>query len=172
MYLLSEILSSRVSKRVWVSPALSQTDYLHQFSLHPFKGLWWVSQVQSLNSISLLDETQYVLQLYRIRGTSQCWAFLYSPIGDILCLRYCIYENESSHRSPSSLQAYCFGRFASRDYVGYAFSSVLRQGAEGVQEVLDGHPQGFSYSHGSLRHLSHGFKGARRIFFSGVSLHV
>lgn len=57
-------------------------------------------------------------------------------------------------------------------YVGYAFSSTLSQGAGGVQEVLDRHPEGFSYSPGCLRHLSHGFKGARRIFFTGVSLPV
>lgn len=50
--------------------------------------------------------------------------------------------------------------------------NVESQGAERVQEVLDRRPRGLSYSQGCLRHLSHGFKGAKRIFLCGVSLQV
>lgn len=117
---------------------------------------WCVSQVQSLNSISLPAETLYLLQLYRVRGISQRWSFLTAPKVTHSAFRYCMRQN--SRKSPSSHQAHCLCGETCH-HVGYML--LQSQGAGRVQEVLDRHPQGFSYSQDGLRHLAYrmGSKG-------------
>lgn len=81
---------------------------------------WCVSQVQSLNSISgstsisLPEETLYLLQFHRVGGTSRCWSFLYNPWGATLSLTYCIYGTEQS-QGPPHVSSLLFFRFVSAD---------------------------------------------------------
>lgn len=126
----------------------SQTDYLAQFPLylsslsfypliHSGSRPWCVSQVQSLNSISLPEETLYggnipllILPVKPQRWTTQ---------PQILYLWY----GGRTVAAPSSLQAYCLWRFVSGDL---SLVPVQRWVSGRVREVLDRHPQGFSYS--------------------------
>lgn len=96
---------------------------------------WCVSQVQSLNPS--IWETQYLLQLYRTGGTSLCWSFLFSPQGDTVSLRYCVYGMEAGQPPPQRppapclLQAYCW-RFVSGVLSPcWRWIRVESQGAEG-----------------------------------------
>lgn len=75
---------------------------------------WCVSHVQSLNAISLPGETLYLLQLYRVRGISQCWSFLTALKVTHSAFRYCIYEAEQ-WQEPLLTSGPLFWRFLSGD---------------------------------------------------------
>lgn len=129
-----------------------------------------VSQVQSLNSASLPEETLYLPRLYGVRGEY--------PRADLSCtaLKMTRSAPHTVFTPPTLLtSALLLWRFVWQTChcVGLlCWFSVGSQGAERVQEGLGGRPQGVFYSQSWLWHLSHGFKGGRRLFLWRLSLHL
>lgn len=128
---------------------------------------WCVSQVQSLNPS--IWETQYLLQLYRTGGTSLCWSFLFSPQGDTVSLRYCIYGMEAGQPPPTPHPPPAAGLLLKVCVRSLVTVLALDQGW--VSGCRGRQPQGSCCPRGGRRHLSYGFKGTRGFSFCGVSLH-
>lgn len=98
----------------------SQTDYLPQFPFASPHALSMpsiqtaarcVSQVQSLNSISLPEETLSLLRLYRVVGNIPALILPVQPPKVTHSASDTVFMARSRRRAPVLLQAYCFGGF-------------------------------------------------------------
>lgn len=121
-----------------------------------------LSQVQSLNSISLPAETLYLLQLYRVGGISRRWSSPTAPKVTHSAFGYCMRWN--SCRSPPLLAPWPFVCIGDLSPCRYTCCSTLRAlGAN--KRFLNGHPWGFS---DSLAHIYRmGSKGQRGFSSAG-----
>lgn len=168
---VSVSVSTSFSDRLSTSVPL----HLSSLSLHPlihsnsrlvrFK-VWTPSQVQAP---SLCQRKLYTwLQLHRVGGGNIPVPIL--PVRPPRChtqpqILY-LWDRAVARAPPPRFRTIvCAGRRV--DVSAVCWFSLRVQGE--YKKVLGRHPRGFSHSQ---RHLSHGFKGARRIFLSGVSLHL